>query len=157
MSDQEQVRLLMEELYGLVRLSDKQRNKPVSIAGSIPVSKSSLNLLMFVGDHPKERMTDVAEQMSLSKGTISQLASRLEAEGLLAKIPGTGRSRDIYLTLTDEGQRIFQESSRIGTLMQDDIRETLSHLRDEDIVRLRGLTERLHDLVYASELLPSDN
>lgn len=150
--DQKQARALMQDVQQLGEYVSKRRNKPISIDGSAPVSKSSLHLLKTVGAYPNERMSDVAHRLHITKGAVSQLASRLQAEGLLLKQPASGSSRDICLNLTDTGMRIYRATETLDEEMERDVVGTLSELRDEDLERLRGLVQRVSSRMAAVEI-----
>lgn len=157
MTDEAQARALLDDMQRLSGYLNKRRNKPISINGSIPVSKASLHLLKAIGAYPNERMSDIALRLGITKGAVSQLTSRLQAEGLLIKRPASGSSRDILLQLTDEGEALYRDSSLLDAEMENDLVDTLSQLRDEDVARLRALIARVSTRVAAVEIAPSQN
>ena len=157
MTDEAQVRALMNDFCSLTERLSRQRNTPVAIEGSVPVTKASLHLLETVGTHPSERMTDVAQRMEMTKGAVSQLATRLQAEGLLDKRQAHGSARDIYLVLTPEGQHLYEASTHLNKMIEDEIFDTFSQMRDEDIDRLRAMVDRIGELTQSREITPTAN
>lgn len=157
MTDEAQVRALMNDFRSLTERLSRQRNTPVAIEGSAPVTKASLHLLETVGTHPSERMTDVAQRMEITKGAVSQLATRLQAEGLLDKRQAHGSARDIYLVLTPEGQHLYEASTHLNKMIEDEIFDTFSQMRDEDINRLRAMVDRIGELTQSREITPTSN
>lgn len=157
MTDEAQVRALMNDFCSLTERLSRQRNTPVAIEGSVPVTKASLHLLETVGTHPSERMTDVAQRMEITKGAVSQLATRLQAEGPLDKRQAHGSARDIYLVLTPEGQHLYKASTHLNKMIEDEIFDTFSQMRDEDIDRLRAMVDRIGELTQSREITPTAN
>lgn len=157
MTDEAQVRALMDDFRSLTERMSRQRNTPVAIEGSVPVTKASLHLLETVGTHPSERMTDVAQRMDITKGAVSQLATRLQSEGLLDKRQAHGSARDICLELTPQGQEIYKASAHLNKMIDDEIFNTFSQMRDEDIDRLRTMLERVSRLTQSCEVSPAAN
>lgn len=152
MSDQMQAEALMHDIQELSAFLNKRRNKPISINGLAPISKASLNLLKAVGAHPGDRMSDIAQHMSVTKGAVSQLATRLSAEGLLDKQAASGSARDICLVLTDSGRQLYEASGTLDDEMESDIVNTLTQLSAEDVESLRALIRRISDRMASVEL-----
>lgn len=157
MTDETQIRALMDDFRSLTDRMNRQRNTPVAIEGSVPVTKASLHLLETVGTHPSERMTDVAQRMDITKGAVSQLATRLQDKGLLDKRQANGSARDICLVLTPEGQKLFEASTHLNKMIDDEVFSTFSQMRDEDIERLRTLLKRVDQMTRSCEIPPAAN
>lgn len=155
MTDEAQIRALMNDFRSLTEHLSRQRNTLVAIGGSAPVTKASLHLLETVGTHPSERMTDIAQRMDVTKGAVSQLATRLQTEGLLDKRPALGSARDIYLELTPEGQKLYKASTHLNQEVDDEIFNAFSQMRDEDIERLRTMLKRIGQMMESREAEPS--
>lgn len=88
-------------------------------------------LLLSIKGAPdgSERMslTRLAERMKLSRNTVTELAARTEAAGLVEREPHESDQRVVYLRLTDEGERRLQ-----GALAEsDEYRRELIHAFEE--------------------------
>jgi DNA-binding MarR family transcriptional regulator len=60
-------------------------------------------------------MTQIADQLQLSKNTVTELVARAEEAGLLAREGSEADGRVVYLRLTDEGERRLR-----GALLESD-------------------------------------
>ena len=161
MADEAHASALLDDIVALNEDLEKQRTKPVSLAGHRPLTKASLHLLDVVGAHPVERLGDIARRMDVTKGAVSQQASRLEAAGLLDKLPGQGSARDIYLVLTPEGQQIYRVSDGIRRQVRAEMLEAFSRLRADEVDNLRAMLRRVNALLASCEpdpaAQPTDN
>lgn len=85
------------------------------------------DVLVTLGDMAGLTCRQLGEQSLTTKGSLLPILDRLEAKGLIRRAKGEQDSRQTIVSLTDEGQRLYQEA--FGGYL---------HLVRE---RLQGLTE----------------
>jgi DNA-binding MarR family transcriptional regulator len=63
------------------------------------------DVLLQLAEAPEHRlrMADLAERVLLSRSGLTRLVDRLEAEGLVTRVPFPGDGRGLYTVLTDAG------------------------------------------------------
>src|SRR5437899_1918736 len=54
------------------------------------------------------RMAELADHLTLSRGGLTKLAGRLEADGLLRREPAPDDGRGVHAVLTDAGERMLR-------------------------------------------------
>ncbi|WP_193746542.1 MarR family transcriptional regulator [Ruegeria sp. ANG-R] len=61
------------------------------LVGDVTFFPSEVNLILFIHMNPDENVTQMATQLGITKGAVSQTLARLEKKGVLrrSKIPGT--------------------------------------------------------------------
>ena len=72
--------------------------------------------------------------------TVSRLLTRMENEGLVSKIRGSGRKNEINITLTEKGEQVYRQS-----LKRESIKEIMSCLSEEERQQLDSSLEKLRD------------
>ncbi|WP_239451837.1 MarR family winged helix-turn-helix transcriptional regulator [Frondihabitans sp. PAMC 28766] len=64
---------------------------------------SQLDFMRFIRDHDSPRTTDMAAEFAIGVGAVSKGMDRLEAHGLITRLPNPANRRSSILALTDEG------------------------------------------------------
>ena len=105
---------------------------------SIKLNPSEENTLMFVNRHSGEPMTEYSKKISISKGSFTYVADRLEQKGLITRVPFTNDRRKNMLQLTDIGKKLAQE---IITQHNEHIARKLTHLSQNQLNNLKNALE----------------
>ncbi len=82
----------------------------------------------------------IAEQLACVRSNITQLIDRMEAEGLVRRIPDAGDRRSIRATLTEEGRRQYRTGIEEEMKVE---RELFNKLSSEDQKQLQNILWRL--------------
>ncbi len=103
------VRLVEHELTALLR-----RARAVSCEVTREVHPSldanAYGLLLWLRRAGATRLTDLAGQLGIGKGTLSRQIAGLESLGLIRRHPDPADRRAALLELTEEGQRRFDDA-----------------------------------------------
>jgi DNA-binding MarR family transcriptional regulator len=83
---------------------------------------------------------ELAQQTSLSKSTLTVMLDRLEAAGLVARVPSKEDRREILIRLTDKDRSLRDVYARVSQEMADII---LSGLDRQEIVDLEDKLRRV--------------
>ena len=81
--------------------------EPLLLSGIGEVTTSELHLLNEIGQGDGTTAKELSQRLMITKGGISQLVQTLERKKLLQKQPSLADRRVIYLTLTPEGQVVY--------------------------------------------------
>ena len=100
-----------------------------------PPSSATWRVLRFIDRHQPVRISDVARRERSTMATVSTLINRLQNQGLVEKTRDLSDTRQVLLTMTNEGRRQCEEwQSEIGKALApdfDDLSEEQRHaLRD---------------------------
>ncbi len=132
----------LERIGNLLRAEARQAQAGVRLQ---PVQLEILHYLSIC-NHQSDIPAAVTEYLGLTKGTVSQTISVLEAKGYLEKVPDTKDRRVIHLKLTEKGRAVVEKSLPPAALrdglsyMPPDQRELLTR---ELAALLRGI-EKTH-------------
>ncbi len=75
------------------------------------VSLGTFNALLVISETPNCRVNDLAAALSITVGGASQAVDRIEARGLLTRVPNPANRRSSLLRLTPRGHASLQTAS----------------------------------------------
>jgi DNA-binding MarR family transcriptional regulator len=90
----------------------------------------------------------LSDSLLVSSGTLTSRLDRLEAKGLIARIPHPTDRRSMEVALTDRGRELADEAV---TIHVGNERKMLAALSDDELETLNGLTRRLLARVASGE------
>ena len=89
-------------------------------------------LLLMVKGAPdgteRSTVTELAERMQLAQSTVTELVSRAEEAGLIAREQSRDDARVAYLRLTAEGERRLELAFTKLATERNNVREAFAHL-----------------------------
>jgi DNA-binding MarR family transcriptional regulator len=89
-------------------------------------------LLLMIKGSPSGRerstVTELSERLQLAQSTVTELVSRAEEAGLIARKPSPRDGRVAHLRLTEEGERRLLRSFTELAKEREQLREVFSHL-----------------------------
>jgi DNA-binding MarR family transcriptional regulator len=108
------------------------------------LESDAYGLLALLNVAGPTRLTHIAVQLGIGKGTTSRQIAGLERLGLVRRRPDPGDGRAALLEMTDEGRERFNRTraARVGRL-----RRMLDSWPAEDLATLAGLLHRLNNEV----------
>ncbi|MGW1535090.1 MarR family winged helix-turn-helix transcriptional regulator [Streptomyces aureus] len=115
-----------------------------------PLSAQQLKALTAVARRPAATLTDLAESVGITLPAASRLCDRLEAAGLLRRIPHSHSRRSLSLLLTPQGGRLLAE---IGARRTRDLAAVLAGMTP---LQRTALEEGLRALRTARPATPAD-
>ncbi|RMF86869.1 MAG: MarR family transcriptional regulator [Nitrospinota bacterium] len=117
-------RELLERFIRLVNKYNALEKYPLRYGTPHRFYHSERHLLDIVGSHPHLNITAFARLAGVTKGAISQIASRLEKKGVIRRYKDPKNSKEVLIALTDLGREIYAQHQRINA-------ETVRHLQEE--------------------------
>ncbi|WP_433531935.1 MarR family winged helix-turn-helix transcriptional regulator [Micromonospora sp. CA-263727] len=137
----ESLREVEHELTALLR-----RGRAISweIASEVhpDLEPNTYGLLLWLRRSGAIRLTDLAARLRIGKGTLSRQIQSLESLGLVRREPDPSDRRAAQLSLTEEGQRRF-DNARAPRLGQ--IRRALESWPQQDVEDFARLLRRFND------------
>ncbi len=128
----------IRELYGQINLSFSHSDQPTSedTKGIVShLTPQQLLVVKLIGHDGQTTISSLCQQMSLSKGTVSGIVSRMVAMDILEKHHDTEDRRTIWIRFSPSGKELAKHfrshmSDVLDALVQDFTLEeqaTLSH------------------------------
>lgn len=141
-------RLLEDQDYNLwLRLQQagdvvfRARDKELSQYGITATQATVLFMLKVIKATAGEAtLGRVSKWLLREPHTVSRIFTRMENEGLVSKLKGSGKKNKVNITLTAKGEQAYKQS-----LKRESIREIMSCLSEEERQQLGSLLEKLRD------------
>lgn len=77
---------------------------------SLGLTHPQFDVLTTLGDTSGMTVSDVSERTLITRGTLKPVLDRLEDKGLLQRCKGTKDARQVLVSLTPAGQRVFEDT-----------------------------------------------
>ena len=74
----------------------------------ISLYPTEIHTIEYIALTSSTNMTDIANQMGLTKGAVSKMIAKLESQGLLERYKYQPSQKDIYIHLTELGVRAYE-------------------------------------------------
>ncbi len=103
--------------------------------------------LMIASDEPRT-LDDLAEDLGVSKASISTNARLLAEKGIIVRVSVPGDRRDLYAAVDDMGVAML----RARQMKMQRVRDVFIAGRDSIVTRNRTVRDRLDDMVFTHEL-----
>jgi DNA-binding MarR family transcriptional regulator len=78
--------------------------KPMDYETGYPLYKSEIHTIDFIGRHPELNISELAEEMGITKSAVSQIITKLNQKKLIMK---KRYKKEVLVFLTEEGVRAF--------------------------------------------------
>jgi DNA-binding MarR family transcriptional regulator len=79
----------------------------VFAGGEEQLDFGQFRLLQAVAAHGPCPMRQLADALAITASTVTRSVQRLEAAGLVVRMPGRHDQREVFVDLTEEGRRLF--------------------------------------------------
>lgn len=87
--------------------TDSSHKKVLEENGLDNYSLTELHVIYCIGEESMRNLTTISEYMSMTRGAVSKICSRLQKKGAIEKIKLADNQKEIFFILTAEGERLF--------------------------------------------------
>lgn len=87
--------------------TDSDYKKILEENGLDNYSLTELHVIHCIGEESMRNLTTISEYMSMTRGAVSKICSRLQKKGAIEKIKLADNQKEIFFILTEEGERLF--------------------------------------------------
>ena len=146
---------ILSAIRRMIRSVDKYSRK---INSELGLTTPQLFCLDALGDHEPVITKELARMVNLSESTVIGIIDRLEIKQYVIRERSKEDRRKVYLTLTDAGRGILNETP---SLVQDKFASALAELENKELDSIIHSLERVVELMEAedpdapSNLLPN--
>lgn len=139
--DQHEAGRLRSAIRALVRRFSVSERADVDCCGLTVAQAATLEALQAA---PGMRLSDLGRRLGITPSTLTRNLARLEAEGLVGRLPDPGDGRATHVTLTATGQNAAERVEKQGV---DFAAEVLARLPEGDRLAAVAALERLLEAV----------
>ena len=108
------------------------------------ISPLHFEIMALLRDEGTLHVTEIGERLNIAKAQMTHLLDRLVDAGTVARQLDTADRRMTNILLTGKGRATLEEHSRN---IRKVIRETLSVLKDEELVDLADALQKMRDIL----------
>ncbi len=98
---------VLELVKTLTRADAAVKDVEDACLGGTGLSRSQFVCLMALGNTDGLRMGDIARELLVTKGSITQLVREMERKNLVTKARNPNNEREVIVRLTVEGEKMF--------------------------------------------------
>jgi DNA-binding MarR family transcriptional regulator len=135
---------IVSEFLMIMNAYSEKMGKPEKYGDQI-LYTAEMHLLETIGNNPNMRTTEIAEEMGLTKGRISQLTKVLLKKKMIESVPGRENKKEILFSLTKAGKKAFLDHASSDREIIAPIIDYLNSLTDKD----RSVISELFMLTYS--------
>lgn len=146
--DKKKFQALIERFMRINININQMHSDCITIDGKNALTVGEIHLIECIGKHRESNVTEMAEILGRTKGAVSQMAVKLEKKGLCIKEKHGNNNKEIILSLTQEGQRVFEEHEKLHNDLYRDIASALDEIDEKsfnEIESILGITEKYLD------------
>lgn len=109
---------------------------------SLGLTPAQFDILATLGNTPGMTCRELGEKTLITKGTLTGVLDRMEARGLIRRGPSDADRRQVFVSLTAAGVRLF---GRIFPVHAAYVKKAFTVLSSEELDQARDLLQRLRD------------
>ena len=115
--------------------------RDVEEATGLPMASVEVLVNINTEDEGRIRMSELADNLLLSRGGATRLVARLEERGLVERVIPPDDRRATYAVITDAGRELLEHGSPV--LQQAVATHYLDHLDDSEIAAVRNVSLKI--------------
>jgi len=121
-------------LYACAKEVVRQYRKPLEELG---LTYTQYIVMMVLWEHGGMTEGELGKYVHLDSGTLAPLLKRLEKQGLISRVRLAGNERKLFLSLTEEGEKLKDKAADVPEAMRGCI-----DLLEEELLQLKQLLDK---------------
>ena len=121
-------------LYACAKEVVRQYRKPLEELG---LTYTQYIVMMVLWEHGGMTEGELGKYVNLDSGTLAPLLKRLEKQGLISRVRLAGNERKLFLSLTEEGEKLKDKAADVPEAMRGCI-----DLPEEELLQLKQLLDK---------------
>ena len=121
-------------LYACAKEVVRQYRKPLEELG---LTYTQYIVMMVLWEHGGMTEGELGKYVRLDSGTLAPLLKRLEKQGLISRVRLAGNERKLFLSLTEEGEKLKDKAADVPEAMRGCI-----DLPEEELLQLKQLLDK---------------
>ena len=118
--------------------------KPIDFGVGVALYPSEIHMVSRIDGRDGVGVTELAEEMGITKGAVSQLVARLEKKGLVTKENAPDNRTRVLIRTTERGHTATRNHLEFHREHDKDFLEYIAGLDDESFAAALRLAERMN-------------
>lgn len=134
----------------LLRVFDKfSRNeeKPHHFGVDVPLHPSEIHMVMLIGDHSGQHVSELARIAGVTRGAVSQAIAKLGKKGLVNRTAAPDNGLKIVPSLTIKGRVAYWAHEKYHEETDADLHDYVKHLTDEQVAVIEDFLRNMETMV----------
>lgn len=129
---------------------------PIKFPNGMVLTTSSVHLIEAIGQHPNTNLTELADILGVTKGSLSQQIPKLITNNLITKYRNGENKKNYYFCLTELGQEIVDYHKQLHRKLYTSLLADMNELKIEDAQVINNMYTRISESIktYQKELRP---
>lgn len=124
---------LTDSLIRIIHQAVAIEKKPVDLGYGDVLSASEIHLIDIAGRFPKEKLSEIASLLGITKGAVTQMVQKLEEKGYICRVRSSENRKIVYLDLTPKGRKAFRWHTDLHTRLYTEFFREISDMSEEQI------------------------
>jgi DNA-binding MarR family transcriptional regulator len=124
---------IAEKFSRVVKLWHELEKKPQKFGTDEDLYSSEIHLIETIGENNNFSVTDIAKQLGVTKGAVSQTLKKLETKGLTAKHTDPQNSSRAIVELTSKGKMAYYAHAHWHEQMDGGFKTYMNSLEQEQM------------------------
>ncbi len=120
----------------LTEFYDKMSSWEMSVVKETGYSLAQIHTLEVLGSHGAMRMKELANRLGITTGTLTVQVEKLVQAGLIERQSIEGDRRSVSVTLTEQGQVVFEEHNALHLTLTDELTRSLSQEQQQELTKM---------------------
>lgn len=135
---------IAENMLSIMRLINKKILKCGAHVNNKNIAPTSQFIMLLLNEHGMLPISELGNQLKISKPNMSHLIDRLHSDGYVERIPDKNDRRIININLTDSGRKIIEEQM---IHMISVLKLRLSSLSEENLIVLFESLNNVNNII----------
>lgn len=137
---------LSNTLYRIISKFQEIERIPRSFGIAKKLYPSEIHVIQAIGRCPGINVTGLAHNLGITKGAVPKILRKLEGKELVVRYRDDSNNKEIYFTLTAEGEKAYRGHEMFHATLDKQIVHMLSRLNDHEIGLIVEVLEELESL-----------
>jgi len=135
--DKNIVRDMMVDFLRLVNKFNKLEKQPLDFGAGDLLYPSEIHTIDEIGKKKGQTVTELCKRFGVTKGAVSQIVGKLSRKGYIDKVKNENYGKEILLSLTPKGIKVFNEHVKMHNSVDEDFARNLKDMNHKQIAQFR--------------------
>jgi DNA-binding MarR family transcriptional regulator len=120
----------------------QENNELLNSNIEVPLSFSQIHCIAAIGDIEDANVTKLSNELEVTTGAITKICKKLFNGGFVNKYQNAGNKKEVYYTLTETGQYVYEIHKKIHDKSREDKKSIIAQYNDyEKAIIVRFLND----------------
>lgn len=131
--NQEHLTKLVQQFMRIINKYNAGEKKPHDYGTGNLLYRSEVHTIEAIGDNPDINVTELALNLGVTKGAVSQTIDKLMKKGLVNKVMASPGVNEVALSLTEQGKLVYRKHQEFHTEMYDHLAQLMAGCSTEQL------------------------